>query len=114
METSLQKAHRKSRDPETVRGYAEVAGREHDNVLKSIRSMEAAWEKVTGVKFNASEYEDSTGRRLPMYELTKSESLYIATKFNDEARARLVIRWENTKSCFFYIFFKTHLFLSNV
>ena len=26
--------------------------------------------------------------------LTKTECLYIATKFNDEARAKLVLRWQ--------------------
>ena len=31
---------------------------------------------------------------MPCYQLTKTETLYIATKFNDEARARLVLRWE--------------------
>ena len=31
---------------------------------------------------------------MPCYQLTKTECLYIATKFNDEARARLVLRWE--------------------
>lgn len=29
----------------------------------------------------------------PYYELNRKECLYIATKFNDQARARLVIRW---------------------
>ena len=33
-------------------------------------------------------------REVPCYSLTKTECLYIATKFNDEARARLVLRWE--------------------
>jgi hypothetical protein len=56
--------------------------------------MEPAWEKVTETKFGLSEYTDSTGRKLPCYELTKRECLYVATKFNDEARAKLVIRWE--------------------
>ena len=31
---------------------------------------------------------------MPCYVLTKTECLYIATKFNDEARARLVLRWQ--------------------
>ena len=31
---------------------------------------------------------------MPCYQLTKTECLYIATKFNDEARAKLVLRWE--------------------
>gem|GEM_PF-3015294 len=33
-------------------------------------------------------------REVPCYMLTKTECLYIATKFNDEARARLVLRWQ--------------------
>jgi hypothetical protein len=37
-------------------------------------------------------------RRDPCYSLTKTECLYIATKFNDEARAKLVLRWENNEN----------------
>ena len=32
-------------------------------------------------------------RLIPVFSLTKTECLYVATKFNDEARARLVKRW---------------------
>lgn len=80
------------------REIAELTGKTHDNVLKAIRNMEGAWFKITGVKFNVSEYTDSTGRKLPMYELTKTESLYVATKFNDEARAKLIIRWQELET----------------
>lgn len=73
---------------------AEVTGKHHRHILRAIRSMEPAWIKTTGENFSLSEYTDSTGRRLPMYTLTKTECLYIATKFNDEARAKLVLRWE--------------------
>jgi len=79
----------------TSREIAEIAGKRHDHVLKSIRNMEPAWEKVTGLKFQPSEFEDSTGRKLPMFELTRRECLYVATKYNDEARARLIVRWED-------------------
>lgn len=72
---------------------AKVTGKSHAHVLRDIRSMELSWEKVTGTKFGLSTYKDSTGRWLPCYNLTKLESLYIATKFNDEARAKLVLRW---------------------
>ena len=82
----------------TSREIAEVTGKEHKNVLAAIRLMEGAWGKVTGLSFKLSEYTDSTGRKLPMYELTKTECLYIATKFNDESRAKLVIRWEELET----------------
>jgi phage regulator Rha-like protein len=78
----------------TSREIAEVTGKPHNDVLKAIRAMEGAWYKVTKGNFSLSEYTDSTGRKLPMYELTKVECLYIATKFNDEARAKLILRWE--------------------
>ena len=73
---------------------ADVTGKQHKNVMQAIRKMEPAWEKTTGLNFKLSEYKDPTGRMLPCYSLTKIECLYIATKFNDEARAKLVIRWE--------------------
>jgi phage regulator Rha-like protein len=76
------------------REIAALTGKNHKEVMRAIRTMEPAWVKVTGRKFALSEYKDVTGRTLPMYRLTKTECLYIATKFNDEARARLVIRWE--------------------
>ena len=33
-------------------------------------------------------------RLIPVFSLTKAECLYVATKFNDAARARLVLRWQ--------------------
>ena len=60
--------------------------------------MEPSWEKVCGRKFALMFREVKIGngavRRDPCYQLTKTECLYIATKFNDEARAKLVLRWE--------------------
>ncbi len=73
---------------------AEITGKQHKNVMRDIRNMEPAWEKVNGLKFELVDYRDSKGELRPCYMLTKIECLYIATKFNDEARARLVIRWE--------------------
>ena len=73
---------------------ATLTGKQHFHLMRDIRNMEPAWEKVTQSKFGCSTYIDSTGRTLPCYSLTKTECLYIATKFNDEARARLVLRWE--------------------
>ena len=42
----------------------------HFDVLRAIRKMEPAWEKVTECKFAVSEYKDSTGRTLPCYSPT--------------------------------------------
>ena len=64
--------------------------------MKKIQTLSAmnAQCMITQGKFSLSAYQDATGRTLPCYSLSKTECLYIATKFNDEARAKLVIRWE--------------------
>ena len=73
---------------------AELTGKQHKHVMEAIRRMEPAWVKVNGSNFRLDEYQDKKGELRPCYSLTKTECLYIATKFNDEARAKLVIRWE--------------------
>ena len=77
---------------------AELTGKQHKDVLKAIRNMEPAWVKVCGRIFaltsRAIVQPNGGTREVPCYLLTKTECLYIATKFNDEARARLVLRWE--------------------
>ena len=75
---------------------AEVTGKPHNDLMKAIRKMEPAWEKVQGGKFSLLQkiYQLPNGgpKLQPYYMLTKTECLYIATKFNDEARAKLVLR----------------------
>ena len=77
---------------------AEVTGKQHKHVMEAIRKMEPAWVKVNGSNFRLVEYRDKKGELRPCYSLTKTECLYIATKFNDEARAKLVLRWEELES----------------
>ena len=77
---------------------AELCGKPHNDILKAIRKMEPAWEKVSLGKFSQSSRKmiqpNGGVREYPCYELTKTETLYIATKFKDEMRAKLVLRWE--------------------
>lgn len=73
---------------------AQLTGKNHCDVLRAIRRMEPAWERVNLSKFALIDYKDNKGRIYQCYQLTKTETLFIATKFNDEARARLVLRWE--------------------
>ena len=62
--------------------------------MRAIRNIQSGWKKVAGRKFALGSYKDLNGQLRPCYSLTKTECLYIATKFNDEARAKLVLRWE--------------------
>ena len=77
---------------------AEITGRAHRNVLRAIRTMEPAWEKIKGLKFELLQKLTPAGahghKMNPYYRLTQEECIFVATKFNDEARAKLVLRWE--------------------
>ena len=77
---------------------AGLTGKQHKHVMEAIRKMESAWEKSCGSNFRLTsriiEQPNGGTREVPCYDLTKTECLFIATKFNDEARARLVLRWE--------------------
>ena len=68
------------------------------NFALTSRNMKPAWEKTCGLKFQLTSrtivQPNGGTREVPCYSLTKTECLYIATKFNDEARAKLVLRWE--------------------
>ena len=75
---------------------AELTGKQHKHVMEAIRKMEPAWIKICGSIFRLTsrtiKQPNGGTREVPCYSLTKTECLYIVTKFNDEARAKLVLR----------------------
>ena len=77
---------------------AEICGKQHKHVMEAIRKMESAWVKICGSNFRLTSRNvvqpNGGTREVPCYMLTKTETLYIATKFKDEERAKLVLRWE--------------------
>lgn len=81
----------------TSKEIAELTGKAHNHVMRDIRNMEPAWEKVHQSKFGQMQIREKLPnngyRYITVYALTKLECLYIATKYNDEARAKLVLRW---------------------
>ena len=87
-----------SRQRMTSLEIAEVTGKPHNDVMKAIRKMEPAWVRICQGKFSLTsrmvQQPNGGTRKVPCYSLTKTECLYVATKFNDEARAKLVLRWE--------------------
>lgn len=82
----------------TSREIAELTRKRHSDVMEAIRNMEEAWVKVHqrnfSLTFSITKLPNGGQRKDPYYELSKTECLYVATKFNDEARARLILRWE--------------------
>lgn len=89
---------RKTNDTMTSLEVANVCGKPHNDILKAIRKMEPAWEKVAQGKFSLGTYKDANGQERPCYNLTKRETLFVATKFKDEERAKLILRWEQLET----------------
>lgn len=81
---------------------ASITGKLHKNVMQAIRNMEPAWLQERGLKFQLSQIQEripNGGYKLrPCYLLDKEECLFVSTKFNDVARARLVLRWAELES----------------
>ena len=73
---------------------AKLVNKPHYDLMKAIRAMEPAWERIAEGKFSLGTYMDANNQQRPCYILTKRETLFIASKFKDEARAKLIIRWE--------------------
>lgn len=94
MDDKVMKFEGSSEERMTSLEIAELTGKSHSHLMRDIRNMEPAWEKISQSKFGLTSYVDIQGKERPCYSLTKTECLYVATKFNDEARAKLVLRWE--------------------
>jgi len=77
METSIviNKTVRNDRQVMTSLEIAQVTGKQHKNLMRDIRNMEPAWEKVQGLKFELSSrtYNLPNGgtKIVPCYILTK-------------------------------------------
>lgn len=83
---------------------AELVGMQHSHLLRDIRKMESGWIKAQdadnqqqskfGLLFRENKVGNGAVKKEPYYVLNRIQWLYVATKFNDEARAKLVLRWE--------------------
>ena len=61
-------------------------GKDHSKVLRSIRDLvKSAPKEFTDANFGASEYKDSTGRKLPVYTMTKNGFAMLAMGFTGAA-----------------------------
>lgn len=66
-------------------------GKRHKNVLRDIEALKTKCpEEFTGLNFEPSEYIDPTGRKLPVYNLTRDAFMMVAMGFT----GREAIRWK--------------------
>ncbi|MBS3895149.1 Rha family transcriptional regulator, partial [Serratia marcescens] len=71
----------------TSQSVAEYFSKRHDNVIQKIKSLDCSSE-FTDLNFQVSEYTDSTGRKLPMYEMTKDGFVFLVMGFTGKKAAQ--------------------------
>lgn len=67
---------------------AEAFGKRHDDVLRKLKSLDCSAD-FTDRNFTASEYRDSTGRKLPMWEITKDGFMFLVMGFTGKKAAAI-------------------------
>ncbi|ELC9000043.1 Rha family transcriptional regulator [Salmonella enterica] len=70
----------------TSKAVGEFFRKLHKNVIRAIESLECSPE-FTRLNFELSEYTDSTGRKLPMYEMTKDGFVFLVMGFTGKKAA---------------------------
>ncbi|ECG1717480.1 peptidase [Salmonella enterica] len=70
----------------TSKAVGEFFRKLHKNVIRTIESLECSPE-FTRLNFELSEYTDSTGRKLPMYEMTKDCFVFLVMGFTGKKAA---------------------------
>lgn len=65
---------------------AEFFGKLHKNVIQKIEMLECS-SQFTELNFKPSEYTDSTGRKLPMYQITKNGFVFLVMGFTGKRAA---------------------------
>ncbi|ATD36560.1 Rha family transcriptional regulator [Aeromonas salmonicida] len=67
---------------------AEVFGKRHDNVLRKLETLECSPE-FTALNFEVSEYTDTTGRKLSMWNMTKDGFIFLVMGFTGKQAAAI-------------------------
>lgn len=77
------------------RVIAEITGKQHSDIMRDIRVLsDQLGEERAGCKFALGSYTDSNNQQRPQYELTKKESLLLASGYNPILRLKIINRLE--------------------
>lgn len=81
----------------TSREIAELTNKEHSNVMRDIRNLHWDLQKDASLGefiFESSSYLSEQNKEMPMFLLTKKETLLLVSGYNAVLRAKIINRWE--------------------
>jgi len=85
---------------------ADAFGKRHDNIIRAVEKIismdftdlnfegskqKTSFNKFIELNFELSEYQDATGRKLPMYEMTKDGWMFLVMGFTGEKAAQIKV-----------------------
>ena len=73
---------------------SEVTGKTHSNVMRDIRNLLEQLENKAQFSFELGSYQDANGQNRPCYILTKKDCLLLASGYDANLRAKIILRWE--------------------
>lgn len=89
----------------TSKEIAELTGKEHSNVMRDIRKLvyelgkdESLNEFIFESSFIINELPNGGSKQLPIYQLTKKETLLLVSGYSALIRAKIINRWEELES----------------
>lgn len=72
---------------------AEILGKEHYHILRDVRAlMDKLPKESSESKFGCSEYQDSTGRSLPLVEMTEAGCLLLVMNYSSDMALDIKVR----------------------
>jgi Rha family phage regulatory protein len=83
----------------TSRDIAEIAGKEHRNVMRDIRAMLVELHGEGGMlRFEHTLRNEQNGQSYPIYRLPKRETLILISGYSVELRAKIIDRWQELEA----------------
>lgn len=82
----------------TSREIAELTGREHDSVLRSVRNIYDSLPADLRTGIISTAYVDANGKSQPMFSLDKEAVLCLISGYDITARMRIIRRWQELEA----------------
>jgi phage regulator Rha-like protein len=84
----------------TSKEIAELTGKNHADVMRDIRNLQdqVGTESIFALSFIISELANGGSKKLPIYSLTKKETLLLMSGYNALLRLKIINRWEELEN----------------
>ena len=80
------------------REIAEITGKRHDHVMRDCKKLDKVYNRIDQPKLGVANYNDSQGKKRPMFILSKIQVMDLMTGYSLELRIKVNRRWEELEN----------------